>query len=35
MAGDLTPAVVQGLDARITTITFEREALPPQTAPSR
>jgi Skp family chaperone for outer membrane proteins len=35
LAGDLTPAVVQGLDAKITTITFERETLPPQTAPSR
>ena len=28
MAGDLTAAVVQGLDARITTITFDREVLP-------
>jgi Skp family chaperone for outer membrane proteins len=27
---DLTAAVVQGLDAKITTITFEREVLPPQ-----
>ncbi len=35
MAGDLTPAVVQGLDAKITTITFERETLPPQPAASR
>ena len=34
LAGDLTPAVVQGLDARITTITFEREVLPPQAAPA-
>lgn len=32
MAGDLTAAVVQGLDARITTITFDRESLPAQTA---
>jgi Skp family chaperone for outer membrane proteins len=35
MAGDLTPAVVQGLDAKISTITFEREVLPPQTSPAR
>ena len=35
MAGDLTPAVVQGLDARISTITFERETLPPQTSQGR
>ncbi len=35
MAGDLTPAVVQGLDATITTITFERETLPPQTPQGR
>ena len=34
LAGDLTPAVVQGLDAKITTITFEREVLPPQAAPA-
>jgi Skp family chaperone for outer membrane proteins len=27
MGGDLTAAVVQGLDAKITTITFERESL--------
>ena len=27
MGGDLTAAVVQGLDARITTITFDRENL--------
>ena len=27
MGGDLTAAVVQGLDARITTITFDRESL--------
>ncbi len=27
MAGDLTAAVVQGLDAKITTISFDREAL--------
>ena len=35
MAGDITPAVVQGLDAKITTITFERETLPPQPAQGR
>jgi len=35
MSVDLTPAVVQGLDAKITTITFEREILPTQAAPSR
>jgi Skp family chaperone for outer membrane proteins len=34
LAGDLTPAVVQGLDAKITTITFEREILPPPAAPA-
>jgi hypothetical protein len=27
MGGDLTAAVVQGLDAKITTITFDRETL--------
>jgi Skp family chaperone for outer membrane proteins len=32
MAGDITGAVVQGLDAKISTITFEREILPPQTS---
>jgi Skp family chaperone for outer membrane proteins len=32
MAGDITGAVVQGLDAKISTITFEKETLPPQTA---
>jgi Skp family chaperone for outer membrane proteins len=32
MSGDLTPDVVKGLDAKITTITFERAALPAQTA---
>jgi Skp family chaperone for outer membrane proteins len=32
MSGDLTAAVVLGLDAKITTITFEREILPTQTA---
>jgi hypothetical protein len=31
-AADLTAAVVQGLDARISTITFPREALPAETA---
>jgi hypothetical protein len=30
MAGDITAAVIQGLDAKITTITFEREVLPAQ-----
>ena len=29
MGNDLTPAVIQGLDAKMTTITFEREHLPP------
>jgi Skp family chaperone for outer membrane proteins len=29
---DLTAAVVQGLDAKLTTITFERETLPAQSA---
>jgi Skp family chaperone for outer membrane proteins len=29
-SNDLTPAVVQGLDAKLTTITFERETLPAQ-----
>jgi Skp family chaperone for outer membrane proteins len=32
MAGDLTTAVVQGLDAKVTTITFERETLPENAA---
>lgn len=32
MANDLTSAVVQGLDAKITTITFNRETLPAQAA---
>ena len=32
MAGDLTPAVVQGLDVRMTTITFDLEPVPPATA---
>jgi Skp family chaperone for outer membrane proteins len=37
MTNDLTPAVVQGLDAKISTIAFEREALPTQapSAPTR
>ncbi len=30
MTNDLTPAVIQGLDARITTISFNREVLPAQ-----
>jgi Skp family chaperone for outer membrane proteins len=36
MGGDLTAAVVQGLDAKVTTITFERESLAaaPAGAPS-
>jgi Skp family chaperone for outer membrane proteins len=29
MGNDLTSAVIQGLDAKMTTITFEREHLPP------
>ena len=29
LANDLTPAVIQGLDAKMTTITFDREHLPP------
>ena len=29
MGGDLTAEVVHGLDAKVTTITFERESLPP------
>jgi Skp family chaperone for outer membrane proteins len=32
LAGDLTTDVVKALDAKITTITFDRETLPPQTA---
>lgn len=36
LANDLTPAVIQGLDAKMTTITFDREHLPPvSTPPSR
>ncbi|HWK51939.1 MAG TPA: OmpH family outer membrane protein [Steroidobacter sp.] len=31
-SNDLTAAVVAGLDQRITTLTFEREVLPPQSA---
>jgi len=31
-SNDLTGAVVQGLDARITTISFDRETLPPTSA---
>jgi Skp family chaperone for outer membrane proteins len=38
MGGDLTPDVVRGLDAKITTITFDRESLaqaaPPPAAPA-
>jgi len=30
MSGDLTPDVVKGLDARVTTISFNRETLPAQ-----
>jgi len=29
MGGDLTAAVIQGLDAKITTLSFGRESLPP------
>ena len=32
MANDLTPGVVQALDAKITTITFDRESLPANAA---
>lgn len=32
MANDLTPTVVQGLDARINTISFDRETLPVTTS---
>ena len=32
LTGDLTADVVKGLDAKITTITFDRETLPPSTA---
>ena len=32
MAGDLTVDVVKGLDAKVTTISFERATLPPQPA---
>ncbi len=36
LANDLTPAVVQGLDARLPTLTFDRETLPaPPPAPAR
>ncbi len=34
-SNDLTPAVVAGLDERITTISFDREVLPAQTARTR
>jgi Skp family chaperone for outer membrane proteins len=34
LANDLTPAVVQALDARIQTITFNRESLPAAPAPA-
>jgi Skp family chaperone for outer membrane proteins len=33
LANDLTPTVIQGLDAKISTITFEREHLPPSSTP--
>jgi Skp family chaperone for outer membrane proteins len=33
MGGDLTPDVVRGLDAKITTITFDRESLAQAAAP--
>lgn len=32
MTGDITPDVVKALDAKISTITFNRETLPPQPA---
>jgi hypothetical protein len=32
MANDLTPAVVQGLDAKMSTISFDLERLPAQAA---
>jgi Skp family chaperone for outer membrane proteins len=32
MSNDLTPMIVQGLDAKITTITFDLEVLPPLAA---
>lgn len=32
VSNDLTPMVVRGLDAKITTITFDLEALPPLAA---
>src|SRR3546814_8745680 len=32
MTNDLTAAVIQGLDAKISTISFNRETLPVQTA---
>jgi Skp family chaperone for outer membrane proteins len=35
MGNDLTPEVVKGLDAKITTITFNRETLPAQSAAPR
>lgn len=35
MANDLTAAVVQSLDAKVTAITFERETLPADPAPAR
>ncbi len=35
MAGDLTAAAVQGLDARITTITFDREIVAPTPSANR
>ena len=35
MGNDLTQAVIQGLDARISTMTFNRETLPTAPAPTR
>jgi Skp family chaperone for outer membrane proteins len=34
MANDITPAVIQGLNAKMTTITFDRERLPASSAAS-
>lgn len=34
-SNDLTAPIVQALDAKISTITFDRETLPPATAQAR
>jgi hypothetical protein len=34
MANDITAAVVQGLDAKVTTISFNLETLPTASAPT-